>query len=147
MESTDFSDVTDVTDVTDTPENEFTEAPDIKIVTEVTEVTDLCDVKNCLEVMVVFENDDILRAKQEEKVCDMEDFLSLMTKNKSDNQDHSSWLTNWHQNAAELTLSNLTLILRSDPWTLVYRSCKKSPEIGSDHIHHQTKLSIRNYSE
>ncbi|KAI5937591.1 Protein FAM71D [Manis javanica] len=67
MESTDFSDVTDVTDVTDTPENEFTEAPDIKIVTEVTEVTDLCDVKNCLEVMVVFENDDILRAKQEEK--------------------------------------------------------------------------------
>ncbi|XP_027428684.1 protein FAM71D isoform X5 [Zalophus californianus] len=70
-ESTDFSDftddVTDVTDVTDVPENEVRETPDINIVTEVTEVTDLCDVPNCSEVTVVFENDDILRAKQEEK--------------------------------------------------------------------------------
>ncbi|XP_045726747.1 Golgi-associated RAB2 interactor protein 2 [Mirounga angustirostris] len=70
-ESTDFSDftddVTDITDVTDVPENEVREAPDINIVTEVTEVTDLCDVPNCSEVTVVFENDDILRAKQEEK--------------------------------------------------------------------------------
>lgn len=94
VESTDFSDftdVTDVTDVTDIPENEVTEPPDINIETEVTEVTDLCDVPNCSEVTVVFENDDILRAKQEEKVSDMADFHSLVIKNKSDNQDRSSW--------------------------------------------------------
>lgn len=72
IESIDFSEFTDITDVTDIPENEVTEAPDIRIVTEVTDVTDICN------VTVVFENDDILRAKQEEKVCDMEDFHSLI---------------------------------------------------------------------
>ena len=73
------------------PENEVTEAPDIKIVTEVTEVMDVCDVPNNSEVTVVFENDDILRAKQEEKVCDME-VSFLIIKNRSDNQDRPSWL-------------------------------------------------------
>ncbi|XP_036289712.2 protein FAM71D [Pipistrellus kuhlii] len=70
MESTDFSEltvITDVTDVTDVPEQEVTEAPDVNIFTEVTEVTDLHDGTNTSGVRVVFENDDILRAKQEEK--------------------------------------------------------------------------------
>ncbi|KAK1339302.1 hypothetical protein QTO34_019984 [Cnephaeus nilssonii] len=70
MESTDFSEltvITDVTDVTDVPEQEVTEAPDVNIFTEVTEVTDLHDGTNSSGVRVVFENDDILRAKQEEK--------------------------------------------------------------------------------
>lgn len=95
MESTDFSEltvITDVTDVTDVPEQEVTEAPDVNIFTEVTEVTDLHDGTNSSGVRVVFENDDILRAKQEEKVCDMEDFHSLRIKNKGDHQDCSSWL-------------------------------------------------------
>lgn len=91
IDFSDFSDVTDVTDVTDVPENEVTEAPDINIVTEVTEVTDLCDVPNS-EVIVVFENDDILRAKQEEKVSDKAQFYSLIIKNENDNQDHAFWL-------------------------------------------------------
>uniref|UniRef100_G1NWZ7 Golgi associated RAB2 interactor family member 2 n=1 Tax=Myotis lucifugus TaxID=59463 RepID=G1NWZ7_MYOLU len=70
LESTDFSEltvITDVTDVTDVPEQEVTEAPDVNIFTEVTEVTDLHDGTNSSGVRVVFENDDILRAKQEEK--------------------------------------------------------------------------------
>ncbi|MBZ3890188.1 Protein FAM71D [Sciurus carolinensis] len=76
MESIDFSefvDVTDVTDVTDVPENEVPEVSDIKIVTEVTEVieaiedTHSSDASNVSGVTVVFENDDIIRAKLEEK--------------------------------------------------------------------------------
>ncbi|KAF6130006.1 family with sequence similarity 71 member D [Phyllostomus discolor] len=71
VDSPEFSEltvVTDITDVTDVPENEVAEAPDIKIFTEVTEVTDLHDVTNSSEVKVVFENDDILRAKEKEKI-------------------------------------------------------------------------------
>ncbi|XP_053784860.1 Golgi-associated RAB2 interactor protein 2 isoform X1 [Desmodus rotundus] len=71
VESAEFSEltvITDITDVTDVPENEVAEAPDIKIFTEVTEVTDLHDVTNSSEVKVVFENDDILRAKEKEKI-------------------------------------------------------------------------------
>ncbi|KAK2508861.1 hypothetical protein MC885_006651 [Smutsia gigantea] len=110
MESTDFSeftDVTDVTDVTDIPENEFTEAPDIKMVTEVMEVTDLCDVKNCSGVMVVFENNDILRAKQEEKCL-------LFSKEKMENVLKPSCLqdTSKHELKApskHATISDLTL--------------------------------------
>ncbi|XP_053529187.1 Golgi-associated RAB2 interactor protein 2 [Artibeus jamaicensis] len=70
VESAEFSEltvITDITDVTDVPENEVAEAPDIKIFTEVTEVTDLHDVTNSSEVKVVFENDDILRAKEKEQ--------------------------------------------------------------------------------
>lgn len=110
IESTDFSeltDITDITDVTDVPENEATEAPDISIFTEVTEVTDFCDVTTSSGVKVVFENDDILRAKQEEKVCDIEYFHSLIIQNKSYNQDNSSWL------------SYLTLIIKM-LWNLLW---------------------------
>ncbi|XP_051004145.1 Golgi-associated RAB2 interactor protein 2 isoform X2 [Acomys russatus] len=66
-EFTDATGVTDVTDVTDIPENEITEVPDIKIVTEVTEVTEAKEATNAFGVTVVFENDDIMNAKQEEK--------------------------------------------------------------------------------
>ncbi|PNI83876.1 FAM71D isoform 9, partial [Pan troglodytes] len=47
--------------------------PDVRIVTEVievreaTEVTDSSDITNCSGVTVVFENNDLIRAKQEEK--------------------------------------------------------------------------------
>ncbi|EAW80929.1 family with sequence similarity 71 member D [Homo sapiens] len=68
-----FTDITDITDVTDLPENEVPEVPDVRIVTEVievreaTEVTDSSDITNCSGVTVVFENNDLIRAKQEEK--------------------------------------------------------------------------------
>ncbi|XP_011230446.2 protein FAM71D [Ailuropoda melanoleuca] len=110
VESTDFSDftdVTDVTDVTDIPENEVTEAPDINIETEVTEVTDLCDVPNCSEVTVVFENDDILRAKQEEKEK-MENTLKpgclRDTKTKNELKEPSK----------HVTISNVTLTFQGE---------------------------------
>ncbi|XP_063097554.1 Golgi-associated RAB2 interactor protein 2 isoform X2 [Cavia porcellus] len=73
MNFSEFTDATDITDVTDIPENEVTEFPDIKIVTEVTEVIEATEVKSISDatnspgVTVVFENDDIIRAKQEEK--------------------------------------------------------------------------------
>ncbi|XP_040598807.1 protein FAM71D isoform X2 [Mesocricetus auratus] len=66
-EFTDVTDITDVTDVTDIPEYQATDVPDIKIVTEVTEVIEEKDDTNISGVTVVFENDDILKAKQEEK--------------------------------------------------------------------------------
>ncbi|EHB17646.1 Protein FAM71D [Heterocephalus glaber] len=71
-----FSDITDITDVTDIPENEVMECPDVRIIMEVTEVIEAIEateVKNTSDatnfsgVTVVFENDDIIRAKQEEK--------------------------------------------------------------------------------
>ncbi|XP_008049385.2 protein FAM71D [Carlito syrichta] len=62
-----FTDITDITDVTDVPESEVPEVPDVRIVTEVIEVTDNSDVTNYSGVTVVFENDDLIRAKQEEK--------------------------------------------------------------------------------
>ncbi|XP_007940542.1 protein FAM71D [Orycteropus afer afer] len=70
VDFSEFTDVTDVTDVTDIPENDITEIPDVRIVTEVTEVADIPDDINRSEVTVVFENDDILRAKEEEKARD-----------------------------------------------------------------------------
>ncbi|XP_073656443.1 Golgi-associated RAB2 interactor protein 2 isoform X1 [Tursiops truncatus] len=104
IESIDFSeftDITDVTDVTDTPENEVTEAPDIRIVTEVTEVTDICN------VTVVFENDDILRAKREEEEK-MENILKAgclqYTKIKNEFRDSSK----------HVTISNLMLTFEGE---------------------------------
>ncbi|XP_039731316.1 Golgi-associated RAB2 interactor protein 2 [Pteropus medius] len=110
IESTDFSeltDITDITDVTDVPENEATEAPDISIFTEVTEVTDFCDVTTSSGVKVVFENDDILRAKQEEK----EKIKNILkpgclrdTKSKSDLKECSK----------HVTISNITLTFEGE---------------------------------
>nr|XP_055159689.1 Golgi-associated RAB2 interactor protein 2 [Nyctereutes procyonoides] len=106
IDFSDFSDVTDVTDVTDVPENEVTEAPDINIVTEVTEVTDLCDVPNA-EVTVVFENDDILRAKQEEKEK-MENILKpgCLRDTKSKNE--------FKESSKHVTISNVTLTFQGE---------------------------------
>ncbi|KAM8780776.1 Golgi-associated RAB2 interactor protein 2 [Rhynchonycteris naso] len=70
IDFSEFTGTTDICDLTDVPENEVTEAPDIRIfteITEVTEATDLHNVPNSSEVKVVFENDDIIRAKQKEK--------------------------------------------------------------------------------
>ncbi|KAM5244992.1 Golgi-associated RAB2 interactor protein 2 isoform 1-T3 [Hipposideros larvatus] len=113
IESIDFSeltDITDITDVTDVPENEATEAPDINIFTEVTEVTDLYDVKNASmmsEVRMVFENDDILRAKQEEKEK-MENILKpgclQDTKSKSELKECSK----------HVAISNITLTFEGE---------------------------------
>ncbi|XP_028731932.2 protein FAM71D isoform X1 [Peromyscus leucopus] len=110
-ESTDFSeytDVTDITDVTDVPENGATDVPDIRIVTEVTEVTE--DVRepkeatNISEVTIVFENDDIIKAKQEEK----ENVLKhgCLRDTKSKNQLRES--------PKHVTISNLTLTFQGE---------------------------------
>ncbi|KAM4853827.1 Golgi-associated RAB2 interactor protein 2 isoform 2-T2 [Thomomys bottae] len=96
IDFSDTTDVTDVTDVTDMPENERPEIPDIRIVTEVTEVvdategTEIPNATNISEVTVVFENDDIIRARQEENLNDMEELSALTIKHWSNNQDHSS---------------------------------------------------------
>lgn len=68
-EFTDVTDITDVTDVTDVPETGATDVPDVKIVTEVTEVIEDKEATKGSGVTVVFENDDIIKAKEKEKVC------------------------------------------------------------------------------
>ncbi|XP_061285168.1 Golgi-associated RAB2 interactor protein 2 isoform X4 [Bos javanicus] len=110
VESVDFSeftDITDVTDVTDIPENEVTEAPDINIVTEVTEVTDICGVTASSGVRVVFENDDILKAKQEEKEK-MENILKsgCLRDTKSKNE--------FRESPKRVTISNLALTFEGE---------------------------------
>ncbi|XP_074183429.1 Golgi-associated RAB2 interactor protein 2 isoform X1 [Rhinolophus sinicus] len=110
IESIDFSeltDITDITDVTDVPEKEAMEAPDVNIFTEVTEVTDLHHVTNNSGVRVVFENDDILRAKQEEKEK-LENMLKpgclQDTKSKSELKECSK----------HVTISNITLTFEGE---------------------------------
>nr|XP_019588853.1 PREDICTED: protein FAM71D [Rhinolophus sinicus] len=110
IESIDFSeltDITDITDVTDVPEKEAMEAPDVNIFTEVTEVTDLHHVTNSSGVRVVFENDDILRAKQEEKEK-LENMLKpgclQDTKSKSELKECSK----------HVTISNITLTFEGE---------------------------------
>nr|XP_023483710.1 protein FAM71D isoform X5 [Equus caballus] len=112
IESIDFSeftDNTDVTDITDIPENEVTEVPDVKIVTE---VRDLCDVTNHAEVTEVVEGDDILRAKQEEEVCDMEDSHSLEKLEnilKPECPQDSKTKNELKESSNSVTISNITL--------------------------------------
>ncbi|KAM9090985.1 Golgi-associated RAB2 interactor protein 2 isoform 1-T1 [Megaptera novaeangliae] len=110
IESIDFSeftDITDVTDVTDIPENEVTEAPDIRIVTEVTEVTDICNVTVDSGVTVVFENDDILRAKWKEKEK-MENILKpgCLRDTKIKNE--------FRESSKHVTISNLMLTFEGE---------------------------------
>ncbi|EHH63720.1 Golgi-associated RAB2 interactor protein 2 isoform X4 [Macaca fascicularis] len=108
IDFSEFTDITDITDVTDLPENEVPEVPDIRIVTEVievreaTEVTDHSDITNCSGVTVVFENNDLIRAKQEEK----EKLKNILkpgclqdTKSKSELKESSK----------HVTISNITL--------------------------------------
>uniref|UniRef100_A0A2K6ER37 Golgi associated RAB2 interactor family member 2 n=1 Tax=Propithecus coquereli TaxID=379532 RepID=A0A2K6ER37_PROCO len=110
MESIDFSeytDITDITDVTDVPENEITEVPDVRIVTEitdVTEVTDNSDATNFSEVTVVFENDDMIKAKQEEK-DKMKNILKpgCLRNTKSKNE--------FKESSKHVTISDITLTL------------------------------------
>ncbi|XP_012636544.1 Golgi-associated RAB2 interactor protein 2 isoform X1 [Microcebus murinus] len=110
MESIDFSeytDITDITDVTDIPENEITEVPDVRIVTEitdVTEVTDNSDATHFSEVTVVFENDDIIKAKQEEKEK-MKNILrpGCLRNTKSKNE--------FKESSKRVTISDITLTL------------------------------------
>ncbi|XP_011849630.1 PREDICTED: protein FAM71D [Mandrillus leucophaeus] len=108
IDFSEFTDITDITDVTDLPENEVPEVPDIRIVTEVievreaTEVTDNSDITNCSGVTVVFENNDLIRARQEEK----EKLKNILkpgclqdTKSKSELKESSK----------HVTISNITL--------------------------------------
>ncbi|XP_054953697.1 Golgi-associated RAB2 interactor protein 2 isoform X10 [Pan paniscus] len=108
IDFSEFTDITDITDVTDLPENEVPEVPDVRIVTEVievreaTEVTDSSDITNCSGVTVVFENNDLIRAKQEEK----EKLKNILkpgclqdTKSKSELKESSK----------HVTISNITL--------------------------------------
>ncbi|XP_054304586.1 Golgi-associated RAB2 interactor protein 2 isoform X10 [Pongo pygmaeus] len=108
IDFSEFTDITDITDVTDLPENEVPEVPDVRIVTEVievreaTEVTDSSDITDCSGVTVVFENNDLIRAKQEEK----EKLKNILkpgclqgTKSKSELKESSK----------HVTVSNITL--------------------------------------
>ncbi|XP_058285567.1 Golgi-associated RAB2 interactor protein 2 isoform X7 [Hylobates moloch] len=107
IDFSEFTDITDITDVTDLPENEVPEVPDVRIVTEVievreaTEVTDSSDITNCSGVTVVFENNDLIRAKQEEKEK-LKNILKpgcLQDTSKSDLKESSK----------HVTISNITL--------------------------------------
>ncbi|XP_021103220.1 LOW QUALITY PROTEIN: protein FAM71D [Heterocephalus glaber] len=111
-----FSDITDITDVTDIPENEVMECPDVRIIMEVTEVIEAIEateVKNTSDatnfsgVTVVFENDDIIRAKQEEKEK-VENFLKpgclRDTRSKSE----------FKQTSKHVTISNITLTFKGE---------------------------------
>nr|XP_040131243.1 protein FAM71D isoform X1 [Ictidomys tridecemlineatus] len=116
MDSLDFlelEDVTDVTDVTDVPENEVPEVPDVNIVTEITEVveatedTHSSDASNFSGVTVVFENDDIIRAKQEEKEIveiTMKPGCLRDTKSKSEFKESSK----------HVTISDITLTFQGE---------------------------------
>ncbi|XP_028644435.1 protein FAM71D isoform X2 [Grammomys surdaster] len=110
MESADFSeytdvtDITDVTDVTDTLENGVTDVPDIKIVTEVTEVSEVKLATNISGVRIVFENDDILKTKQEEKEYILKHRSLRDTKTKNDYRDSPK----------HVAISNITLTLQDE---------------------------------
>uniref|UniRef100_A0A2K5DB02 Golgi associated RAB2 interactor family member 2 n=1 Tax=Aotus nancymaae TaxID=37293 RepID=A0A2K5DB02_AOTNA len=100
-----FTDITDITDVTDLPENEVPEVPDVRIVTEVreaTEVTDSLDATKCSGVTVMFENNGLIRAKQEEEEK-MKDILKpgylQDTKSKSELKEFPK----------HITISNITV--------------------------------------
>ncbi|XP_053458252.1 Golgi-associated RAB2 interactor protein 2 [Nycticebus coucang] len=107
IEFSEFTDITDITDVTDIPENEITEVPDVRIfteVTDVTEVTDFSDATHFSGVTVVFENDDIIRAKQEEK----EKRKNILKPGCLRNSKSKSELK---EPSKHVTISNITLTL------------------------------------
>ncbi|XP_060243728.1 Golgi-associated RAB2 interactor protein 2 isoform X3 [Meriones unguiculatus] len=103
-EFTDVTDITDVTDVTDIPENGVTEVPDVKIVTEVTEVIEAEESTNLSGVTVVFENDDIKKAKQEEKENVLKHGCLRDTKSKNE----------FRESPKHVTISNLTLTFQGE---------------------------------
>ncbi|XP_075804047.1 Golgi-associated RAB2 interactor protein 2 isoform X2 [Microtus pennsylvanicus] len=103
-EFTDVTDITDVTDVTDIPETGATDAPDIKIITEVTEVIEDKEAPNVSEVTVVFENDDIIKAKEEEKENVLRHGCLRDMKNKNEFKDASK----------HVTISDLTLTFQGE---------------------------------
>ncbi|XP_051052123.1 Golgi-associated RAB2 interactor protein 2 [Phodopus roborovskii] len=103
-EFTDVTDITDVTDVTDIPEYEVTDVPDIKIVTEVTEVIEEKETTNISGVTVVFENDDIIKAKQEEKENVLKHGCLRDTKTKKELRECSK----------HVTISNITLTFQGE---------------------------------
>uniref|UniRef100_A0A8C6QX95 Golgi associated RAB2 interactor 2 n=1 Tax=Nannospalax galili TaxID=1026970 RepID=A0A8C6QX95_NANGA len=112
-ESTDFSkftdvtDITDVTDVTDIPENEVTKVPDINIFTEVTEVIEVLEATGVPDpsgVTVIFENDDIIRAKQEEKEYVLKHGCLRDSKNKNE----------FRETPKHVTISNITLTFQNE---------------------------------
>ncbi|KAL1790461.1 FAM71D isoform X1 [Sigmodon hispidus] len=103
-ELTDVTDITDVTDVTDIPENGATDVPDIKIVTEVTEVIEAEVATNASGVTVVFENDDILKAKQEEKENVLKPGCLRDMKSKSESRESPK----------HVTISNVTLTFQGE---------------------------------
>nr|XP_004649326.2 protein FAM71D [Jaculus jaculus] len=113
LESADFSeitDVTDVTDITDSPEDVAEEIPDIKIVTEVTELIEAMEVArgsgaiHASGVTVVFENDDIIRAKQEEKENVLKPGCLRNSISKKDLQESPK----------RVTISNITLTIQGE---------------------------------
>ncbi|XP_050014607.1 Golgi-associated RAB2 interactor protein 2 [Alexandromys fortis] len=92
-EFTDVTDITDVTDVTDIPETGATDVPDINIVTEVTEVIEDKEAPNVSGVTVLFENDDIIKAKKEEKENVLRHGCLRDMKSKNEFKDASKHVT------------------------------------------------------
>ncbi|XP_012782222.2 Golgi-associated RAB2 interactor protein 2 isoform X1 [Ochotona princeps] len=134
MESIDFSkltDATDITDVTDVPENEIPEVPEIRIVTEVTELTDHTEVANFSGVMVVFENDDIIKAKQEEK-DKTENVLKpgCLRDTKSKNEGRVS--------PKRVTISNITLTFQGERCFQTTLTPLESEANTSKEVYHKT---------
>ncbi|XP_052042742.1 Golgi-associated RAB2 interactor protein 2 isoform X2 [Apodemus sylvaticus] len=152
MESADFSeytdvtDITDVTDVTDILENRVTDVQDIKIVTEVTEVSEVKMATNISGVKIVFENDDIIKNKQEEKEYILKHMSLRDTKPKNDYRDSPK----------HVAISNISLTLQDEecfPTTLTpgkrkedicKEMCDETAEeemIGFQNIHLKTTES------
>ncbi|GAB1297557.1 Family with sequence similarity 71, member D [Apodemus speciosus] len=103
-EYTDVTDITDVTDVTDILENRVTDVQDIKIVTEVTEVSEVKMATNISGVKIVFENDDIIKTKQEEKDYIPKHMSLRDTKPKNDYRDSPK----------HVAISNISLTLQDE---------------------------------
>uniref|UniRef100_A0A8C2LJ45 Golgi associated RAB2 interactor 2 n=1 Tax=Cricetulus griseus TaxID=10029 RepID=A0A8C2LJ45_CRIGR len=139
-EFTDVTDITDVTDVTDSPEYEDTDVPDIKIVTEVTELMEDKEATNISGVTVVFENDDIIKAKREEK----ENILKhgCLRDMKSKNE--------FRESPKRVTISNLTLTFQGEKCFQTTLTPIKSEESISKVMSHEstkeTMTDLPNYS-
>ncbi|XP_063118290.1 Golgi-associated RAB2 interactor protein 2 isoform X9 [Rattus norvegicus] len=141
MESEDFSeytDATDVTDVTDVLENEVTDVQDIKIVTEVTEVSEVQISTNVSGVKIVFENDDIIKNKQEEKDNNLKHRSLRDTKTKNDYRDSPK----------HVSISNRTLALEDEETFQTTLTPVKSKEDICKEIYDETSeekmISLQN---
>lgn len=141
-EYTDATDVTDVTDVTDIQENGATDVQDIKIVTEVTEVSEVQMPTNVSGVKIVFENDDIIKTKQEEKdyILKHRSLRDTKTKNKTKND--------YQESPKHVTISNMSLTLQDEEYFQTTLTPVKSKEDICKELYDETSeekmISLQN---